>query len=483
MEYAPLGSLVAVVTAIDGDVDAMLTYSMSSQDSYLTSLFSIGQDGKIVTEGTVNLRRLKNGGYLNDGKLLIPVSVTDGFTTSSSAVLLTVEPLFVRDIEKNETSYEVAVPENATVGTFVANVSLSDPKNDDIKFKYRISVGRPDDFEFTINETTGIISTRLPLDREQQDIYEFSVIVLDNQCLTGIEILLEITIEDVNDEIPTFGEPSYSASIREDAGSLSERTQVIINASIQAIDRDVGLNAKIRYSITGTGSESFAIDPKNGMVWLQPNPDLDYESVKEYQLTVVARDRDGADQGNSNSVPFTVEITDANDNSPVFTDTEQLQNLTISEDSPIGTILTTIQATDADEGFNSELRFYIHEGGDGKFRVNYTTGELSLRSELDRETKDKYILGIIARDQGYPARETLVNVSVTVLDVNDNSPRFDQQFYNGRTLEGQMGSTILTVIASDPDFGENAEIEYSLTDPSNFTIGSDGDCIVKYCTR
>ncbi|XP_070537575.1 protocadherin-11 X-linked-like [Ptychodera flava] len=309
MEYAPFGSLVAVVTAIDGDVDAKLTYYMSSQDNYLTSLFSIGQDGKIVTEGTVNLRRLKNGGYLNDGTVRIAYA-----------------------------------------------------------------------------------------------------------------ILLEITIEDVNDEIPTFGELSYSASIREDAGSLSDQTQVVI----------------------------------------------------EYQLTVVARDRDGADHGNSNSVPFTVEITDANDNSPVFRDTEQLQNLTISEDSPIATVLTTIQATDADEGFNSELRFYIHEGGDGKFRINYNTGELSLRSELDRETKDKYILGIIARDQGYPARETLVNVSVTVLDVNDNSPRFDQQFYNGRTLEGQMGSTILTVIASDPDFGENAEIEYSLTDPSNFTIGSDG---------
>ncbi|XP_070537586.1 protocadherin gamma-B7-like [Ptychodera flava] len=288
------------------------------------------------------------------------------------------------------------------------------------------------------------------------------------------QILLEIAIEDINDEIPNFGELSYSASIREDAGSPSEQTQVIIIPPIKATDDDFGLNADVRYSLIGSGSELFFINPKSGAVWLKTNPDLDYESIKEYHMTVVAQDRDGNPDGNSNSVPFTVKIMDANDNSPVFTDSEQLQKLTISEDSPKATVITTIQATDADEGLNSELRYYIREGDDGKFSIDSTTGELSLRSELDRETKDKYILGIIARDQGFPAKETLVNVSVTVLDVNDNSPRFDQQFYDGHTPEGQTGSAILTVIASDPDFGENAEIEYSLTHPTIFTIDGNG---------
>ncbi|XP_070537579.1 protocadherin Fat 4-like [Ptychodera flava] len=451
MEYAPVGSLVAAVTALDADGTDALTYFLPTANSDIASLFSITEDGRILVDGILNRKRLENDGYLDDGKLLIPVSVTDGDKTSSSTVFLAVEPLFVRDSKMNETSSQVAISENATVGSFVTDVSLSDSQN-----------------------TEGVITTRLPLDREEDPLYRFSIIVLENQCLSGIEILLEIIVEDVNDEIPNFGELSYSATVREDAGSPSEQTPVIIIPPIQATDDDFEFNAEIRYSLIGPDSELFFINPKSGAVWLNVSADLDYESIKEYHMTVVAQDRDGHPDGNSNSVPFIVKITDAYDNSPVFTATEQLQNLIISEDSPIATVLTTIQATDADEGLNSELRYYILEGDDGKFNIDTTTGELSLRSELDREAKDKYILGIIARDQGYPAKETLVYVSVTVLDVNDNSPRFDQLFYNGRTLEGQTGSTVLSVIASDPDFGENAEIEYSLTDPTIFTIDSNG---------
>ncbi|XP_070539360.1 protocadherin Fat 4-like [Ptychodera flava] len=472
MEYAPFGSLVAAVTAADADGKDALTYFLPPANSDIASLFSITEDGRILVDGILNRKRLNNDGYLEDGKLLIPVSVTDGKWTESSTVFLTVEPLFVRDSEKNETGYQVAIPENATVGSFVADVSVSDPENNEITYKYRISVGRPDEFQFAINETTGVITTRLPLDREEDPLYRFSIIVLENQCLSGIEILLGIIVEDVNDEIPTFGELSYSASIREDAGSPSDLTPVIIIPPIQATDDDFGLNADIRYSLTGFGMEIFVINPKSGDVWLKANPDLDYESIKEYSLTVVARDRDGNPDGNSNSVPFTVKITDANDNSPVFS--QQSWTLSIRENSSLPTVLTSVHATDADEGLNSELRYHMEEGGDGKFRIDSTTGELSLRSELDRETKDEYFLVIIARDQGFPAQETSVYVNVTVLDVNDNSPRFDKQFYSGHTPEGQTGSAILTVIASDPDLGENAEIEYDLTDGSTFTIDSNG---------
>ncbi|XP_070539361.1 protocadherin Fat 4-like [Ptychodera flava] len=474
MEYAPLGSLVSAVTALDADGTDALTYFISDVIADIESLFSMSDDGRILVQGILNRKRLENDGYLDDGKLLLPVAASDGERTATSTVFLTVEPLFVRDTEKNETRYQVAVPENVTVGYFVADVSVPDAENKGITYKYRISVGQPDEFQFAVNETTGIITTRQLLDREEDPLYIFSIIVLENQCLSGIEILLEITIEDINDEIPKFGELSYSASIREDVGSRNEQTSVIIIPPIQAMDDDFGLNADVRYSLVGSGSELFFINPKSGAVWLKASADLDYESIKEYHMTVVAKDRDGHPDGNSNYVPFTVEITDANDNSPVFTATEQLQHLIISEDSPIATVLTTMQATDADTGLNSELNYYILEGDDGKFSMDSTTGELFLRSELDREAKDKYILGIIARDQGFPARDTLVNVSVTVLDVNDNSPRFDQQFYNGRTPEGQTGSTILTVIASDPDFGKNAEIEYSLTHPTIFTIDGNG---------
>ena len=102
------------------------------------------------------------------------------------------------------------------------------------------------------------------------------------------------------------------------------------------------------------------------------------------------------------------------------------------------------------------------EGNDGLFDINPQTGELSCGS-LDRERQAQYTLTIIAADSGSPQLFGSTQVVVTVLDDNDNTPRFSRPSYTATIAEDiAKGQTVMRVFASDPDQGANGEVAYSL---------------------
>ncbi|XP_077993211.1 protocadherin Fat 4-like [Glandiceps talaboti] len=476
MEYAPVGSFVAVVIAIDeDDSETLLSYfidgSTAERNNYLGSLFVIDNTGRITVQGVLNRQRLNDDGYLDNDQVLIPVSASDGELTSSTTVFLKIEPLFIKADDVNKTKLIFSLLENSTVGKIVADVGLA---VSGAAYTYKIiGAGAYNDFSFAINETTGEISLVQLLDREERDTFIFSVIVLENQCLSGTESFVTITIDDINDNIPIFTETSYLATVREDAGSSDSLDTVVVIPQILANDNDVGINADIRYSLSGPGSDKFLIDPKSGALRTIGLPQLDYESTKEYSLVVTATDMDGDPLGNSQSVPLKLSISDVNDNKPVFD--QALWNLTIPEDVPPGTIIATIAATDVDDNLNGEIMYYILDGSDGKFRVDAVSGELSILSMLDTENKEFYEMTVAARDQGFPVLEATVNVVVMIMDVNDNVPKFDRQFYNVHIFEEMvLNHEVRTITATDPDKDENGSIIYSITDSSKFAIDENG---------
>lgn len=209
-----------------------------------------------------------------------------------------------------------------------------------------------------------------------------------------------------------------------------------------------------------TESVPFAIDDK-GVISTEDK--LDYETQKSYTLDISLSDGNITDYAT-----VFIRVTDVNDNSPVFGTTNP--TIAIMENLPVGTNVTSVSATDVDEGFNG-LVVYILKGGEGKMDID-SSGLILLQKVLDREEQELYNLTVIASDQGQPPRSTALNLTVIVDDVNDNPPVFNSSRYEVKVPEDQeLGIPLLTLFATDQDAGANALVTYQITDqqPQTFS--------------
>ncbi|XP_061129219.1 protocadherin alpha-3-like [Syngnathus typhle] len=161
-----------------------------------------------------------------------------------------------------------------------------------------------------------------------------------------------------------------------------------------------------------------------------------------------------------------VEITDVNDHSPIFSQKKQL--FEIAEHSSPGTRFQLHAARDPDAGINSVRTYTLTSNEHFELDIVQSDDEkipfLVLKRSLDREQKNKHFLIVTAVDGGKPIKSGTLNVSIIVLDINDNRPMFSQDTYNVEIYENVPSGTIVArVNATDPDEGTNGEIEYSLS--------------------
>ncbi|KAK5608979.1 hypothetical protein CRENBAI_017671 [Crenichthys baileyi] len=160
-----------------------------------------------------------------------------------------------------------------------------------------------------------------------------------------------------------------------------------------------------------------------------------------------------------------VDITDVNDHSPSFPEKEQ--TIEIAEHTLPGRRFQLHAARDPDAGINSIRTYILTQNDHFEIDIRESDGDkipfLVLKRALDREQKDKHSLVVTALDGGKPSRSGTLNVSVIVLDINDNRPAFLQDTYQISVKENlPLGSLIFVMNATDPDEGTNGEIEYSL---------------------
>ncbi|CAK6984815.1 protocadherin Fat 4-like, partial [Scomber scombrus] len=171
-----------------------------------------------------------------------------------------------------------------------------------------------------------------------------------------------------------------------------------------------------------------------------------------------------------------VQVTDINDNSPVFASDPTTKS--VPEDIEVGSNVTVVPATDKDSGFNKEIRYSLR-GGDGTFFIDPVSGMVRVAGELDRETKAEYNVQVVAKDRGRPARSSTATLLVQVSDINDNVPKFSESEYKVEVLEIEsVGTSVLSLSAADPDEGANGKVTYSIfqqspsSDPAVFDLDS-----------
>ncbi|XP_023223919.1 fat-like cadherin-related tumor suppressor homolog [Centruroides sculpturatus] len=235
-------------------------------------------------------------------------------------------------------------------------------------------------------------------------------------------------------------------------------------ADLSARDADRGYNGRLVYAIaSGDDDCRFRIDPFTGKLGVFAP--LDREERDEYVLNVTVWDL--GQPPKSASTLFAVRVLDVNDNRPVFE--KSSYHLVVPENVRNGTSIVRLRATDEDSGPNAQLRFEMETPVD-EFGVEAESGLLTVRSSLDREKRDEYRLKMTVRDLS-PDRplSSSATVTVRVLDVNDNPPRFALPLFRIKLREDlPPGAVVMVLSADDPDLEEGGRVEYEIRG------GSDG---------
>uniref|UniRef100_A0A8C6UFP2 Cadherin 7 n=1 Tax=Neogobius melanostomus TaxID=47308 RepID=A0A8C6UFP2_9GOBI len=236
---------------------------------------------------------------------------------------------------------------------------------------------------------------------------------------------------------------------------------------------------KLHSDVDKGATSIFTIDENTGDIHATKR--LDREAQAYYTLSAQAVDR-------ITNLPveprseFVVKVQDINDNEPKFLDGPYLAG--VPEMSPLGTMVVQVAATDADDPTygNSARVVYSIIHGQPYFSVEPKTGVIrTALPNMDRETRDQYVLVIQAKDMvgQMGGLSGTTSVTVTLTDVNDNPPRFPHKNYQYTVQESlPVQSVVARFKAADADIGSNAEMDYRIMDgdgPGQFNITTDED--------
>ncbi|XP_065546871.1 protocadherin gamma-A10-like [Lathamus discolor] len=294
------------------------------------------------------------------------------------------------------------------------------------------------------------------LDREEAAFHELVLRASDGgePARTGTA-RIRVMVLDANDNAPVFSQEEYMVRVTENVPMGS------VLVTLKATDADEGLNGHVKYSfhkISDRASELFHLSPETGEISLKDN--LDFEEISSHELQVQARDGGGL----SDTAIVAITVTDVNDNAPEISVRSSLSE--VSENAPPGTVVALLHVQDRDSGANGQVRCSLTEGV--PFRLRSSQGSyyrVVTSGELDREKVSEYNLTVRAVDGGSPAMQSRALLTLRVLDVNDNAPVFAEPRYSARLAENNAaGALVLTVRASDADWGQNARVRYRLSE-------------------
>ena len=387
-------------------------------------------------------------------KTYYEMTVTASDTKFEQSTLLTVFVLddFVAP-EFNMLQYTASIFTNGSYPKSVIRVSATDRDGDNVQ--YFIYKGHNPGF-LHINNENGEISL-LTIPPAHVLNYSLTIEAVDDsiQSLTAFAtaFVFIIHVVETNDFDPEFDQQAYFANVSELAGLDT------FIAIVHAVDRD-DQNEVIRYSFSlSSATDLFVISPLTGDVTTAVSfKDTPLET--QYNLVVIAVD-EGIPQ-RSTEVVLTINVTTNNHHAPQFV--SQDFKWTVDENSPIGKVISQQElAKDNDSGMDGVVEYSLHPipGGESfasLFTINLKNGEFRVNGPIDYE---KWIKGgdviIVASDKGKVPKISTVIIHIAVMDINER-PVFTFRYYASELYvnDKQIGKTLLTLNAIDPDIGELA---------------------------
>ncbi|XP_030621432.1 protocadherin Fat 1 [Chanos chanos] len=443
------GSLIILLSITDSDTDEF----NRKCSCFITGGDPLGLFDIQYTEGSWVIAARKPLDREESDFHLLNITATDGAFVARATVEITVLDANDNSPVCDKVLYVGTAPEDAPAGTPVLQVSATDADlSSNAAISYQLFGSGAE--AFSIDSHTGALSTLLPFDREQKDVFNFTVRAVDGGnrfCQAAVLI----TVEDVNDNSPKFLLNPYHLSVFENTkpGAYVAR--------LQASDSDSGVNAKIRFSLEDSAGGQFSIHEQSGIITLEKPLERKIKAL--YALKVRAADQ-GSPRALSSLGTVLVTVLDADDHPLVFEHRDYVT--TVPEDVAMGTRLLRVFAACKDAEVDAKITYSITEGNEhGAFSVDSRTGDVFVIEELDYEVSHEHYLTIkaTATDKYSPSDTTTVAVHIT--DVNDNAPVFSQDVYSAVVSEDvQLGSTVVIVTAKDIDGPSNSRVRLSIVD-------------------
>lgn len=470
MENSVGGTVVTTLGATDNDdgVYGELTYAFSDE-SLLFTLDSV--TGEVTLSNDVVLDREEKPFHV------LGVTVTDGGSRQAYCLL----NITVLDEDDNDPTflispYEVGIPQNPAPGTYVVQVlaeDADDGSNRLIQYELSDSVNGA----FMIDSESGIIQTVTELSQQE---YTLTVQAFNNLMMPSSSVSVIIHLD--SDIQLVFNQSLYSTTICEN---------LPYSTSVLQISPNVGTSNAIIYNVISgseyytNGDGVFGIDT-DGYITVTSQGNIDFEKLPDSRFLFSVRGE--SQQGATLSIS-TVEINvlDSDDNGPTFQ--ARSVRVNISENSPVGTLVTQLAATDPDSGSNRDITYTLNFGEEN-FEI-LDSGKLRTLVMFDAEVSTETSTRISAinpnpintSDPCSTARQSgTVLVRVNILDINDNPPTFTEPPSDLAIPENtSLGTIIYTFVATDPDVSDSDRLGYTITDGNtdhNFIIDNNGSLVL-----
>ncbi|XP_061442139.1 protocadherin gamma-B5-like isoform X3 [Rhineura floridana] len=390
----------------------------------------------------------------------------ESFQTATRHIALLILPSLFSGALLEEVHY--SIPEEMAKGSFVGNLA-KDLGLDARELKNRnlhiLSEGKKP--YFTINAENGNVHVDDKIDRE-------GMCRESTHCLIDFEAVVEnplnvfhvsVAIRDINDNAPHFPEANIRLEIIE---STLPGARFHIG---KAEDPDIGKNSLQNYQLSR--NQFFILEVKHGLdghkyAELVLQKPLDRESEPSLHLILAALD--GGEPRKTGTAQIWINVTDANDNPPVFT--QEFYEISLRENSLVGSPILQVVASDSDEGSNSQISYSfskVPEKVYQKFMLDPQSGTITIKEALDFEETEKYTVAVEARDGGGLVAHC--NVNIKILDENDNAPQVILASLTTLVSEDSISGTIIALInIKDRDSGENGKITCHLNGNLPFNI-------------
>ncbi|XP_071377127.1 protocadherin alpha-C2-like [Centroberyx affinis] len=384
--------------------------------------------------------------------------------------------LFLEGLNITTSVTHYSIPEEMKEGSVVANLAVDlglDVKALDSR-KMRLDVIANKKY-LDVNKETGELYIVDKIDREHLCISKtICFLKMDATIENPIRMFnIELEILDINDNAPHFRRDTMHLDISE---STPAGERFALN---NAVDPDIGLNSIKTYFLSE--SEHFDIEIQTGRdgskftnLILKKTLDREQEAVHNLILTAV----DGGVPTRSGTASIIVRVLDTNDNSPQFD--KEHYSIYITENSPVGSLVAKLNATDLDEGSNSEIVYsyslYTSEKAQETFSLNPNSGEIRVKEMVNYEDYEIYNMEIIARDKGVNSLSGQCKLTILVTDMNDNHPEISIKSFLSPVKENIAVDTVISVISiSDKDAGDNGIVDISIPKHLPFVLRESSD--------
>ncbi|KAM6951980.1 protocadherin beta-16-like [Lycodopsis pacificus] len=476
-ESAVIGAKFVLERALDLDVgvNGLQGYSLKPTDNFQLKLQN-QQDGSKKVEMVLQKHLDREA----QDHLSLTLTATDGGDPQLSGTMRI--EISVLDVNDNapvftQEVYKVTIMETAPKGTILSTVSAIDAdQGSNGKVSYS-TTNTLDDVPvmFQIDEENGVVALSGNLDYEKAHHYEIHVQASDDGGLTdSCKIIVEVT--DTNDNHPSINIMSKTNSISEN--SRPGTVVTIFNVE----DPDSGENGKVACNIEEQMPFLMKTTSKK-FFSLVTDSELDRETASQYNITVTCSDEGVPSL--SSSVTLTLQISDVNDNAPVF-DRSSYEAYIVENNTP-GLSIFTVKARDADWNQNARVSYMLEDSSvngvpvSSYVSVSADSGVIHAVRSFDYEQIKDFHFRVKAQDGGSPPLSSNVTVKVMIQDQNDNPPQVLYPVQTGGSLVAEMvprsadvGYLVTKVVAVDVDSGQNAWLSYKLqkaTDRALFEVG------------